>query len=94
MKSTEEDPLFKKSKPSPAYILWLIREGIVGSMTELREHFGLVGTGSKNLFRGVLVAEIVQRLKQARLIYHKKDGSLSPTSLIEKIQTALNIRLC
>src|SRR3954471_23970483 len=74
------------------YILWLIREGKVQSIDNLREHFAPIFETTRYSREANKILIIVNNLIAAGMIIRNKN-SLSSTSLIEKIQAGLDMSL-
>lgn len=82
----------KLNRINAPYILWLIREGKVQSIDDLRSHFAAVFETTRYSREANKILTIVNNLIAAGLIIRNRN-SLSSTSLIEKMQAALDMSL-
>lgn len=77
---------------NPPYILWLIREGKVQSIDDLKEHFGPIFETTRYSKEANKILIIVNNLIAAGMLNRNKNF-LSSTSLIEKLQSGLDMSL-
>jgi hypothetical protein len=80
----------------PAYFLWLLREKKVGSAEDFVKHFfgpkREISAGEDSCLRSH-ISEVIGRLTDAGLIEEEKGGTLKTTSLLPRIQSALELSL-
>src|SRR5689334_18499646 len=82
----------KGNRIHPIYILWLIREGRVHGVEDLKSHFAWAFETTRYSREANKILSILNELIAAGLVTRNRN-SLSSTSLIEKMQAALDMSL-